>query len=308
MNLLDITDERFGFVTALEEVEPEILKSGKKKRRYKCRCDCGNIFITRMESLRAGKTTSCGCKRKEKIHDVKMKDISNMTFGRLTALQYLTSDKQGKAQWLCICSCGNYCTVGSDSLVSGITKSCGCLKSDTIRSKYDLVGKTFGHLTVERRIFIEEQNKKYAYYECKCDCGNTCICRSQNLLRSHTTSCGHIVSKMEEEVNSYLINNGYNFKSQISFNDLKRHDLLRFDFGLYDDEKLICLIECNGRQHYDDVGKFGKTQRETTDKMKKDYCINNGICLYVIKYDDDIIEKLKEIIEEVHVNPVPRSK
>ena len=63
---------KFGRLTVLNEVEPEIYiynKSDKteklNRRRYLCLCDCGNKKVIQRSSLISGGTTSCGCLKKE---------------------------------------------------------------------------------------------------------------------------------------------------------------------------------------------------------------------------------------------------
>lgn len=51
----------------------------------------------------------------------------------------------------------------------------------------DLTGQTFGRLTVVKR--APNKNNK-VYWECKCDCGNIAIVRSDQLIRGITNSCG----------------------------------------------------------------------------------------------------------------------
>ena len=55
-------------------------------------------------------------------------DITGEKYGRLTVIEKAES-KNGKTRWLCQCDCGNTVHVSSRSLVSGNTKSCGCLLS-----------------------------------------------------------------------------------------------------------------------------------------------------------------------------------
>lgn len=49
------------------------------------------------------------------------------TFGRLTVIEQADSTKQGRRRWECRCDCGNIVVVRGNHLVSGNTKSCGCL-------------------------------------------------------------------------------------------------------------------------------------------------------------------------------------
>lgn len=62
---IDITNNRFGKLVAIKEVEPRISPSGKVFRRYLCQCDCGNTTIATMEHLKSGHTKSCGCYKHE---------------------------------------------------------------------------------------------------------------------------------------------------------------------------------------------------------------------------------------------------
>lgn len=57
----DITGKKFGRLTV-------ICKTNKRKHGHivwKCKCDCGNDFEVIGKTLRNGKTTSCGCYKKE---------------------------------------------------------------------------------------------------------------------------------------------------------------------------------------------------------------------------------------------------
>ena len=53
-------------------------------------------------------------------------NITNKIFGRLTALRYVKEKKK----WLCKCECGFEPLVDSINLRKGLTKSCGCLRSE----------------------------------------------------------------------------------------------------------------------------------------------------------------------------------
>lgn len=61
----------------------------------------------------------------------KFKDITGRRFGRLTALYKLHNTK-GRTKWLCICECGNLAEVIVNSLMRGLTKSCGCLNRERV--------------------------------------------------------------------------------------------------------------------------------------------------------------------------------
>jgi hypothetical protein len=56
----------------------------------------------------------------------KLKELTGMTFGKLTAIKREGSNKHGDALWICQCECGNKKIVPSRYLLAGETKSCGC--------------------------------------------------------------------------------------------------------------------------------------------------------------------------------------
>lgn len=61
------TGEKFGRLTIVKEVEPYVSPGGQSKRKVKCKCDCGGGVSVAFNSLKVGKTKSCGCLRKEKM-------------------------------------------------------------------------------------------------------------------------------------------------------------------------------------------------------------------------------------------------
>lgn len=63
-----------------------------------------------------------------------IKDLSGQKFGRLTAIEPAGYDRK-RIKWKCVCECGNTTFVGSDKLINGHTKSCGCLLSDVLKQR-----------------------------------------------------------------------------------------------------------------------------------------------------------------------------
>jgi hypothetical protein len=59
------------------------------------------------------------------MHEIK--DLTDKTFGRLTALTCVGFNARRKALWRCRCACGNEKTILGASLSFGATRSCGCL-------------------------------------------------------------------------------------------------------------------------------------------------------------------------------------
>lgn len=53
--------DRFAHFTVIAEATPAVTLS--KRRRWLCKCDCGNERIVEEPNLRHGKSTNCGCVR-----------------------------------------------------------------------------------------------------------------------------------------------------------------------------------------------------------------------------------------------------
>lgn len=61
-----------------------------------------------------------------------IRDLMKHRFDRLTVMSRGPNTKAGKAQWRCLCTCGNYTLVPTGNLTSGHTQSCGCLQKEMI--------------------------------------------------------------------------------------------------------------------------------------------------------------------------------
>lgn len=58
----------------------------------------------------------------------KLKDLTGQRFGKLTVIEKV--DYIGKnTRWICKCDCGNIVKIQSNNLLTGNTKSCGCLRA-----------------------------------------------------------------------------------------------------------------------------------------------------------------------------------
>ena len=63
----------------------------------------------------------------------KIVDITGKTFGRLKVVKMAKHKKNEFVNWWCECACGNKVCVRGNNLKSGTTRSCGCLRKESIR-------------------------------------------------------------------------------------------------------------------------------------------------------------------------------
>lgn len=126
MQVVDLTDQSFGRLKVIS-------RNGSDKygqALWLCQCECGNLISVRGQKLRSGHTKSCGCYQKQRTKETNRKELTNQTYGLLTVLEDTgKTDKNRNALWKCKCQCGNIIEVNATSLLTGNTKSCGCLSS-----------------------------------------------------------------------------------------------------------------------------------------------------------------------------------
>lgn len=70
------------------------------------------------------------------------KDLTGQRFGRLKAIEY-SHTESGRAFWKCRCDCGNIVIRRGKDILSGNTKSCGCLNTEQRKERMKEVGKKY---------------------------------------------------------------------------------------------------------------------------------------------------------------------
>jgi len=71
--MIDLTNKKYGKLTVIK-LTGERGPSGQIY--WECKCDCGNIHVTSGESLRGGKSKSCGCARKTPHNKVRDREYA----------------------------------------------------------------------------------------------------------------------------------------------------------------------------------------------------------------------------------------
>lgn len=146
---IDYAGRRFGYLTVSHR-DPE-----RPKRHWVCVCDCGNVTSVNIYNLLSGNTRRCTdwyCK-------TRVPDLTGNRFGKLTAVSFAGFHSRGSAartlsMWDCVCDCGNHVVVPTSSLLSGHTRSCGCLQSEVQSAR----SRTHGG--ANSRLYKEYRNMK----------------------------------------------------------------------------------------------------------------------------------------------------
>lgn len=139
-SLIDITGRRFGRLVVVEYI-------GGQRLKWLCICDCGKSCLVRGNFLRSGRQQSCGCMRRENMRQVGMSmrnrrtiDMTGKRCGWWTVIKRVPRPeyKTGNGVWwLCRCDCGTERVVVGTTLRNGTSQSCGCMRADMTRSKWN---------------------------------------------------------------------------------------------------------------------------------------------------------------------------
>ena len=225
----------------------------------------------------------------------KKRNLINQQFDRLTVINETTKrDIGGGVIWLCQCECGNIVEVRGSSLISGHTKSCGCLQKEKARqignnNLNDLTNLVFGKLQVLKRgkTCKTPNGSTRVYWICKCECGNIIEVCGNSLKSNNTTSCGCLYSKGEEMIGQLLTTNNIEYTKEHIFLDCISvgGGKCRFDFFVNNQY----IIEFDGKQHfsYNNAGWNSQDNYNriiANDKIKNEYCWSHNIPIIRIPY------------------------
>lgn len=182
----ELSNTRFGRLLVVEYAG----KDSKKRSCWNCVCDCGNKVTVTSYSLLGGTTKSCGCLRKEMMHNRMFKNLCGRCFENLLVVECAGKTPAGKYLWKCRCVCGTVVDVTASDLLSGKKRSCGCLrKNQNIKITVDdLSGKRFGKLVV-----IEQWGRNSSgqvMWKCRCDCGSITRSVGRKLIAGYADNCG----------------------------------------------------------------------------------------------------------------------
>jgi len=217
----------------------------------------------------------------------RIKDLTGQRFGKLVVIgldpDYIP--KSGRhAKWLCKCDCGNYKKVQSNHLLAGDTTACSLGCNRRIEN-----GTHFGRLTVIEMTDERSKSGGSVMYKCKCDCGEELLVASTELRAKRKSACSKCnLSLGEITIENLLKQHGIQYKKEYVFSDCyneKTGQPFRFDFYLL--TKNI-VIEYDGEQHSKVItswgGVEGLKERQRRDRIKTNYCLDNGITIIRIPY------------------------
>lgn len=229
-----------------------------------------------------------------------VEDMTGKIYGCWEVIErdFNPTSKSHETFWKSKClTCGNIASVRKTDLKKE-PRSCNNCKGEIITqilldkgmSVHPIkIGEIYGLLEIIEKPYSKNNR---AYVKCKCECGNIIEVRKDHLLglnHSRTISCGcSRVYSGELKIKQLLEQYNIDFVEQLRLREYNYS--APFDFGIYENNKLIKIIEYDGEGHYKSIEAWGgeeklKLQQER-DERKNQWCKENNINLLRIPYWD----------------------
>lgn len=222
----------FGKLLVIEK-SSSIIGGKKVKRtwgRWLCKCSCGKEVLVKTVDLNRGKVSSCGCLKKSSKSKLQEGDKVN----RLYLLKY------NNGKWQCSCECGNIIKVKTNSITSGNTKSCGCLKEEISRGKVD-------KLIAGRRQFEPKISSARRRWQSYCFEDKNCDISFEDFYKISQMNCYYCGVAPSITFNYFKANSTYASKAAKETGDFVYNGLDRIDNSKDHtlDNVVPCCYICN---------------------------------------------------------------
>ena len=266
------------------------------------KCVCGNAWSVMPNNVISGQ--KCGCNRvptPTKTHERYLQDLREKGISVMPLEQYRGMHTKIKHK----CVCGNEWTTTPDKVLHQKAQ-CGCRVGKMHKrshEKYllDLKRKKIEVLPLEEYKGADTKSLH------RCICENEWLAKPNSVLRG--ALCGCVKSRGEKLIENFLLDNTIDFKTEISFFDLrgKNDQPYRYDFAILNNKIVVALIEFHGKQHFRFIKYWHKTKEkfiasQKRDQIKRDYAQNKGIPLIEITYKEkDSIQALEKELKALGI-------
>ncbi len=260
---------------------------------------CGHVFKIQLGKFINAKRgcPKCGFHRRDISHSLTIDEIEKRVHNLYGDEFTIVGEYKGTNKRISVRHnrCGNVHDIIVNHLLEGHHKCPKCHPSGH-KLTHDEYAKQIEKLTSGEYTVLEPYvniRTKIAHKHLKC--GNVFkVSPGHFKYGNRCPKCLH--SKGEDRIHYLLSNFGkYSFKEQYKFNDLRSgkdyRTTLRFDFAVFDNDSLICLIEYDGEQHFCEEHQFNlKNASESYQKLKRNdelknkYCKKNNYKLIRISY------------------------
>jgi len=266
---------------------------------------CGNEFLMKPNSFQQGQRCPICAKQRMIKRNIQYRESTESYKNKLkimtnNTITFIDEYKNCMTETLHKCNiCGHIWKIRPNNIQQGHRcPKCNGNKS-TIKNTEKYIQEVFDLIGDEYTVLGEYINNHTKILMKHNKCNNEYYVRPTNFLQGQRCPiCKR--SKGEEIITSLLDEWGYKYETQVSFPDCKYKLPLRFDFKIFLNEDKFILLEYNGKQHYEKLSYIYQEyfeDQQIRDNIKNEYCKNKKISFYIIRYDEDLEKRLKEILD-----------
>lgn len=302
------------FINKLNTINENILVLGEYKNNYvpiKVQCKiCNHVWYPTPSSLIYNKTGCPNCAGIIKLsHTEFINKVNNINPNIIILSEYKGTKTLVKYKCL-LDDYEDYAT--PYALLKGKgCKKCSGVSKPTKKELQDRLNKINPNILI-----LGEYINHYTDIECKCLSDNYIFPISPHeLLRG--IGCPVCTGSKGEKIFATQLNkNNIKYISQYTFPNLKsnHNKVLRFDFAIFVNGKLFCLVEIDGEGHRRPIKFNSKMTDEDAinayntilrnDELKNKYCLENEIKLIRLEYDTlnkkDFNKRISYFIKEIY--------
>lgn len=290
------------FISEMKIINPKVKIIGEYKNartKVKCQClnsECGYIWETVARSLLQGSNCpQCAIKngalKRSKTHQQFIQEMNEVNPNIKILGQYINCSTK------ILCQClrdGHKWRAIPQALLygEGCPACANYAKKEKLTKPHNQFIEEVAMVNPKIKIIGNYINKR-THIQCQClQCGHIWNVLPNNLLQGYgCPTCKK--SKGEIKISQFLDKHQISYITQYRFKDCRHKISLPFDFAIFQNNKIKCLIEYDGEQHYQPVcfagisneqAQINFQQCQIKDNIKNDYCDKNNIKLLRIPY------------------------
>ena len=261
----------------------------KASQKLKLQCKCGNIFYTTLNSFFSNRNPKQQCNKCSNITNWDTELIKEYIINNSNVI--LLNDKEDlkyQSSLTLRCICGNIYDQKFNQFYNVKYKCCPqCMiikRGINIRNSFEEVKQNIE--SIDGYILISKTYESYRKkLEIKCPEGHIFKMSYKNF---YYEGCRCLVCNESEGIRiikEWLNKRNIKFEQEYIFNDCCNLQPLLFDFAIFREDKLECLLEYDGQFHYLPInGQSKLIYQRINDSIKNKYCKNNNIKLIRIPY------------------------
>lgn len=183
----------------------------------------------------------------------------------------------------------NMCFLETPNSVGNKKFSCPSCSKTRVKTTFEFKKEVFDLYGGEYVVVGEYHNSKTKIEIFHNTCKTTFYTKPNSFLSQYKfcTCCNSSVG--EKIIKNFLDESTISYTPQYKTEDCKNVNPLPFDFAIFKNKELYCLLEYHGIQHYEKIDwfeseKYGFEYRKKNDKIKTTYCKTHNIPLIIIPY------------------------